>query len=170
MVLKIYNVLQKIIPELSAQKIPQDGDFEQFDEWINETIRLFHYIELKEYYDNGIDENYYLNEFKVDIQKLQNEIEADVSEAFDQVDEDVEDDDFDLEGQMDALEQVEEIIFDKIKNFATPFNLTLIVVYRENPYWLLVPTQDEEHLNQIVDSFNDAFNQDGDLNMAVYNS
>ena len=168
MSLKIYSLLQKIIPELQSQQIPQDEDFDSFDEWINESVNIFHYIELKNYYDNGIEDNYYLSEHKVDVESLQNAIEADVIEAFDEVDDDVENDDFDLEDQMDALERVEEIIFDKIKNVASPFHLTLMIIYHENPYWLLVPTEDDDKLNQIVDAFNEAFNQDGDLNMAVY--
>lgn len=168
MSLKIYNILKKIIPELSSQKVPQSDDFEDFNEWMNESNQLFHYIELKEYYDNGIEDNYYFNQFKVDVESLQNEIEAEVSELFEHFDEDVEDDDFDLDGQMDAMERTEEIIFDKIKNVATQHKLSLIVIYRENPFWLLVPTQDEEQLNQIVDTFNEELNDDGDLNMAVY--
>lgn len=168
MSLKIYSLLQEIIPELQAQPIPQDDDFDSFSEWVNTSINLFHYIELKEYYDNGIEDNYYLIQHKVDIQSLQNAIEADVSEAFDEADDDVENDDFNFEDQKDAFERVEQIIFDQIKDIATPFHLTLIVVYRENPYWLLVPTEDDQQLNQIVDAFNDAFNQDGDLNMAIY--
>ena len=168
MPLNIYNIFQQVIPELKLQNIPHGDDFEDFSEWMNESNQLFHYIELKEYYDNGIEDNFYLNQFKVNVDQLQNEIEADVSEIFDHVDEDVEDDDYDLDGQMDALEQVEEIIFDKIKSVAVQHQLTLIVIYRENPYWLLVPTQDEEQLDQIVDTFNGVFNADGDLNMAVY--
>ena len=96
---------------------------------------------------------------------MQNEIEVAIAEVFDQYDED---DDVSLGDQMDAMQQTEEIIFDQIKLVANQYQLSLLVIYRENPYWMLVPTQDEQQLNQIVDAFNDAFNDDGDLNMAVY--
>jgi hypothetical protein len=33
---------------------------------------------------------------------------------------------------------------------------------------MLLPTQDEHQLIQIADAFNEAFNDDGDLNMVVY--
>ena len=97
---------------------------------------------------------------------MQNEIEVAIAEIFDQYDE--EDDEVSFDDQMDAMQQTEEIIFDKIKQVANQYQLSLLVIYRENPYWMLVPTQDEQQLNQIVDAFNDAFNDDGDLNMAVY--
>ena len=124
-----------------------------------------HYIELKEYYDNGIENDFYFNQHNIDAEQLQNEIEVAIAEVFDQYDED---DDVSLGDQMDAMQQTEEIIFDQIKLVANQYQLSLLIIYRENPYWMLVPTQDEQQLNQIVDAFNDAFNDDGDLNMAVY--
>ena len=158
---KIYSLLQYFIPELNAQQIPQDAEFYSFSEWINQQHDLLHYIELKEYYDNGIENDFYFNQHNIDAEQLQNEIEIAIAEVFDQYDED---DDVSLGDQMDAMQQTEEIIFDQIKLVANQYQLSLLVIYRENPYWMLVPTQDEQQLNQIVDAFND----DGDLNMAVY--
>lgn len=162
---KIYSLLQYLIPELNAQQIPQDTEFYSFSEWINQQNDFLHYIELKEYYDNGIENDFYFNQHNIDAEQLQNEIEIAIAEVFDQYDED---DDVSLADQMDAMQQTEEIIFDQIKLVANQYQLSLLVIYRENPYWMLVPTQDEQQLNQIVDAFNDAFNDDGDLNMAVY--
>ncbi|MFW1733940.1 hypothetical protein ACG94V_12120 [Acinetobacter sp. ULE_I001] len=163
---KIYSLLQHLIPELNAQKIPQNTEFYSFSEWINQQHDFLHYIELIEYYDNGIENDFYFNQYNIDTEQLQNEIEVAIAEVFDQYDE--EDDDVSFDNQIDAMEQTEEIIFDKIKVTANLHQLSLLVVYRENPYWMLVPTQDEQQLNQIVDAFNDAFNDDGDLNMAIY--
>lgn len=163
---KIYSLLQHLIPELNAQKIPQDTKFYSFSEWLNQQHDFLHYIELKEYYDNGVEDDFYFNQHNIDTEQLQNEIEVAIAEIFDQYDE--EDDEVSFDDQMDAMQQTEEIIFDKIKLVANQYQLSLLVIYRENPYWMLVPTQDEQQLNQIVDAFNDAFNDDGDLNMAVY--
>lgn len=163
---KIYSLLQHLIPELNAQKIPQDTEFYSFSEWINQQHDFLHYIELNEYYDNGIENDFYFNQYNIDTEQLQNEIEVAIAEVFDQYDE--EDDDVSFDDQMDAMQQTEEIIFDQIKQVANQYQLSLLVIYRENLYWMLVPTQDEQQLNQIVDAFNNAFNDDGDLNMAVY--
>ena len=162
---KIYSLLQHLIPELNAQQIPQDIEFYSFSEWINQQHDFLHYIELKEYYDNGIENDFYFNQYNIDTEQLQNEIEVAIAEVFDQYDED---DDVLLADQMDAMQQTEEIIFDQIKQVANQYQLSLLVIYRENLYWMLVPTQDEQQLNQIVDAFNNAFNDDGDLNMTVY--
>ncbi|MCT9978603.1 hypothetical protein M2R48_09715 [Acinetobacter sp. I-MWF] len=161
---KIYSLLQHLIPELNAQQIPQDTEFYSFSKWLNLQHDFLHYIELKKYYDNGIENDFYFNQHNIDAEQLQNEIEVAIAEVFDQYDED----DLSSDDQMDAMQQTEEIIFDQIKLVANQYQLSLLVIYRENPYWILVPTQDEQQLNQIVDAFNDAFNDDGDLNMAVY--
>ncbi|ENW01037.1 hypothetical protein P7L54_12440 [Acinetobacter bereziniae] len=162
---KIYPLLQATVAELKTQPIPVDGEFDSFDEWINEQHGFLHYFELKDYYDNGIEDNFYFKKHNVDTEQLQNEIESAVGELFEQF-EDA--DDVSFEDQMDVMERTEEIIFDAIKKVANQYKLSLLVVYRENPYWMLLPTQDEDQLIQIADAFNEAFNDDGDLNMVVY--
>ena len=160
----VYDVFKKAIPELNQQASLNSEDFYDFLEWMNETDQFFHYFEPKEYYDNGIEDNYYFNKFNVDTEKLQSAIDAKINqllEAFDGDSESVDD-------QVDALEQIEEIIFNIIQNAAKSHQLSLLVIYRENPYWLVVPTQDDEQLNGLVSYFNEIFNQDSDLNMAVY--
>ena len=63
---KIYSLLQHLIPELNAQQIPQDTEFYSFSEWINQQRDFLHYIELKEYYDNGIENDFYFNQHNID--------------------------------------------------------------------------------------------------------
>lgn len=158
---EIYLLLQNIIPELTKKEVPLDVDFDTFYDWINELNEFVHYIEFKEYYDNGIANNFYFKKFNVDTDLLQNEIEAQIAEVIEQLYDDE-------DAQANALEQIEELIFDKILEKAKLHQLSLLVVYRENPYWMLVPTQSKEQLDQIVKAFNQAFNDDGDLNMVVY--
>lgn len=162
---KIYPLLQATVVELKTQPIPVDNEFDSFDEWVNEQHDFLHYFELKDYYDNGIEDNFYFKKYNVDTEQLQNEIESAVGELFEQF-EDA--DDVSFEDQMDVMERTEEIIFDAIKKVANQYQLSLLVVYRENPYWMLIPTQDEPKIIQIADAFNEAFNDDGDLNMVVY--
>lgn len=159
---KIDQILQALIPALKQQKLVAIDDFEDFSAWINQSVELLHYIELNEYYDNGIEEN-------VNTQQLQTEIEQETSVLFEQFEnKDDMDPEEGFDAQIDIMEQTENIIFDKIKQAASAHHLSLLVIYRENPYRLLVPTTDESELDLIVETFNQTFNQAGDLNMAVY--
>ena len=160
----IYASFQKLIPELEKQTIPtSQDDFSEFYDWVNAQHSFFHYFELKEHYDNGIDENYYFKKFSVDTGELEKDIELAIDELWEQYEDEVS-----FGDQEDLMEQVEEIIFDKIKLAAVPHQLSLIVIYRENPYWLLVENTDEKFIQTVVDEFNEIFNKDGDLNMSIY--
>lgn len=166
---KIDQILQALIPALKQQSLGAIDDFEDFSAWINQSVELLHYIELKEYYDNGIEEDDYFNTLNVNTQQLQAEIEQETSVLFEQFEyKDDMDPEEGFDAQIDIMEQTETIIFDKIKEAASAHHLSLLVIYRENPYWLLVPTTNESELNLIVETFNQTFNQEGDLNMAVY--
>lgn len=169
MSLKIYKTLQKLVPELN-HSIPSDSNsLEDFSAWINQKFEIFHYIELTEYFDNGIEDDFFFKRFNVNAEQLQGKIETEIAILFEHSDEDYNtnlEDSF--EEQIDVIEQTENILFDNIRLAASQHKLSLLVVYRENPYWLLVPTTNEDELNQIVDEFNQAFNDDGDLNMAIY--
>lgn len=162
---EIYQQLQNIIPELNAQDVLDSNDFDDFSEWINEKNQLFHYIELKEYYDNGIEDNFYFNKLNVDTEQLQANIDAEISQLVENFEDDGE---FSFDDGTDMMEKTEEIIFDTIKNMANQHQLSLLVIHRENPYWLLVPTQNQKILNEIVETFNQIFNIDNDLPMVVY--
>ena len=162
---KIDQILQDLIPELKKQTPVASDEFEDFSAWINQSIALLHYIELKEYFDNGIDENYYFKKFNVNTPQLNHDIDQQISNVFEQSEAGLGGDSFDQE--MDLMEQTETILFDHIKKVADKHQLSLLVVYRENPYWLLVPTTNEAELSLIVTAFNQAFNEDGDLNMVI---
>ena len=162
----IYSLVQSLIPELKQPLESEQADFDYFRDWLNQDAEYFHYIELKEYFDNGIDENYYFKKFDVNTQQLNHDIDQQLSNLFEQNEEGFEQALFDQE--MDLMEHTETILFDNIKKVAEEHQLSLLVVYRENPYWLLLPTQNQQQLEMIVQEFNQAFNDDGDLNVAIY--
>ena len=170
---KIDQILQDLIPELKQQVFVESSDFEGFSAWINQSVGLLHYIELKEYFDNGVEDNYYFKKFNVNTEQVQADIEQETAILFERFEADSDTDSQEgfedaFDAQIDVMEQTENIIFDKIQAVASAYQLFLLVVYRENPYWLLVPTTNEEELSLIVKAFNQAFNDDGDLNMAIY--
>lgn len=162
---KIYSLLQSLIPELKQPLESEQDDFYYFRDWLNQDAEYFHYIELNEYFDNGINENEFFKKLNVNVKQLNKDIDQHISnlfepsQAFGEVT-------FDTE--IDHLEQIEKILFDQIKKVAVEHKLSLLVVYRENPYWLVLPSQNQHQLEMIVQYFNQAFNDDGDLNMAIY--
>lgn len=168
----IYQLLQNIIPELKAQEIPkQMDDFHAFSDWLNKSNNYMQYVELKEFYDNGIEDNEFLKLKHVNTQALQVKVQSDVGELYERLDEsmdDLQDVDAYMVDRIEVEQQVEDILFDNIKAVAQDHQLSLLVIFRENPYWMLLPTQDEQVLDQILDVFNQTFNTDGDLNMARY--
>ncbi|WP_228276838.1 hypothetical protein [Acinetobacter johnsonii] len=49
-----------------------------------------------------------------------------------------------------------DVIFNHIKIFIEPYELSLLVIERENPYWLLVPHNDEL-IDRIIVTYNHTF-------------
>ncbi|AWL28804.1 hypothetical protein DJ533_09595 [Acinetobacter defluvii] len=162
----IYAIFQDIFPELKQQTLPEDlNEFSVFCDWLNQEHSFIQYVEIKEYYDNGIDESTMFQQKQVDTEALNQAIEETVDELFESLDEDQLED---YEAHFEIEEKIEEILFDQIKTFAEQKQLSLLVIFRENPYWLVVPSQDESQLQQIVDAFNQHFAQDMNLSMTVY--
>ena len=168
----IYELLQAIIPELAQQDLPENLEqFTIFRDWLNQTYSYLQYVEIKEFDDNGIEDNQLFKQKDVDVQALQSKIQNDVWALYEQVGEemdDMQDVDAFMNKRIEVEQKVEDILFDHIKVVAEANALSLWVIIRENPYWLLVPCQDMNVLENIVDVFNQTFNQDGDLNMMIY--
>ena len=168
----IYELLQAIIPELAQQDLPENLEqFTIFRDWLNQTHSYLQYVEIKEFDDNGIEDNQLFKQKDVDVQALQSKIQNDVWALYEQVGEemdDMQDVDAFMNKRIEVEQKVEDILFDHIKVVAEANALSLWVIIRENPYWLLVPCQDMNVLENIVDVFNQTLNMDGDLNMVIY--
>lgn len=161
----IYEIFQEIFPELKQQDLPDDlTEFTTFRDWLNQDHSFIQYVEIKEYEDNGINESTVFQQKQVDAEALNQAIENEIDIFFESFEYEDEDDADDIEVQQ---QKVEEILFDQIKLFAEQKQLSLLVIFRENPYWLVVPTQDELQLQRIVDVFNQSFKRD-DLTMGMY--
>ena len=162
----IYEIFQEIIPELKQQDLPDDlTEFTVFRDWLNQKHSFIQYVEIKEYDANGIDESTIFKQKQLDTEALNQAIENEIDRLFESFEYDDEDDDAnDIVCQQ---QKVEEILFDQIKLFAEQKQLSLLVIFRENPYWLVVPTQDELQLQRIVDVFNQSFKNDY-LTMGMY--
>lgn len=164
----IYTLFQDIFPELAQQDLPEDLEqFTIFDDWLNQTHSYLQYVEIKEFDNNEIKYSRVLQQNNVDVVRLQQDIVSQVEDYFLSFDED-EDEDLDLEARIEMDEKVEEILFDTIKQYAEQHQLQLLVIARENPYWMVLPQQNAQTLDEIVSCFNQTFNRGGDLNMVIY--
>lgn len=91
---------------------------------------------------------------QVDISALQEKIDHDIEAAL--PDEDQEDE---CDQAIDFYDTVFDTLFDNIKAVADPLGLKLLVVVRENPYWMVVPNHDEK-IQKLIQSFNFIFAKD----------
>lgn len=161
----IYPLFQQAIPELKRQPLPENTqDFEVLRDWLNENLNFIQYVELKEYYDNGIEDAELLKRANIDTSALAESVD----EAFEQhIFSTNEDRD---EGEYSEDEDLEEmafdLLFDTINEGLNGTGLKLFVVVRENPYWFVL--SDRAELNQqILDAFNQTF-ADQDLTLMLW--
>lgn len=169
----IYQLLQDAIPQLQVQLPPStSGDLHQLYDWINQQHTFMHYVELKEFEDNGIEYNYYFKKYQVDTDALQADIYASIEHVFAEFAAEDLEIDADANAYINARilmdEQVEEIVFDHIHRCATQHQLKLLIIVRENPYWLLIPNMKQEFIDQLVGEFNQNFKVHEDLLMLQY--
>ena len=172
---EIYYLLQEALPELKKQEIPQNSqEFTNFRDWLNEHHSYMQYVEIKEFYDNGISDSEILKDAQIDTTALEKKIEQDVQQVWKEygdkyTEEDFEklsiDEQFDIKIELDY--EVEKALFSNIKKVAEEKNLKLFVVVRENPYWFVLPNDPDKN-KKIVDAFNQVFADGGDTKLLLY--
>lgn len=116
----LYPLCQQVFPELTQVPYPAHAhDFHQFINWVNTLHSNIQYVELKEYYDNDTDKCYQLQQAQVEIEQLNNRIEAEVEQLF-------------AEYAESAPEQQNEIDF---AEHTMPFYLTISMPLQNNMVW-----------------------------------
>jgi len=173
--LEIYYLLQETLPELKKQPIPQDSqDFANFRDWMNEHHAYMQYVEIKEFYDNGISDSEILKHAQIDTKALEKKIGADVNQIIakygdkyteDEFEKLSIDEQFDIRIELDY--EIEQALFNNIKNSIKDKHLKLFVVIRENPYWFVLPDNPNKNQN-IIDAFNQVFPDGGDTKLMMY--
>ena len=173
--LEIYYLLQEALPELKKQTIPQDSqDFANFRDWMNEHHAYMQYVEIKEFYDNGISDSEILKHAQIDTKALEKKIGADVNQIIakygdkyteDEFEKLSIDEQFDIRIELDY--EIEQALFNNIKNSIKDKHLKLFVVIRENPYWFVLPDNPNKNQN-IIDAFNQVFPDGGDTKLMMY--
>mgnify|MGYP003483218859 CR=1 FL=1 len=151
--LEIYYLLQEALPELKKQTIPQDSqDFANFRDWMNEHHAYMQYVEIKEFYDNGISDSEILKHAQIDTKALEKKIGADVNQIIakygdkyteDEFEKLSIDEQFDIQIELDY--EIEQALFNNIKNSIKDKHLKLFVVIRENPYWFVLPDNSDKN-------------------------
>lgn len=173
--LEIYYLLQEVLPELKKQPIPQDNqDFSSLRDWMNEHHFYMQYVEIKEFYDNGISDSEILKNAQIDTEALEKKIGQDVNQVIARygekyTEEDFEklssDEQFDLKIEIDY--EIEQALFNNIKHSIEDKHLKLFVVIRENPYWFVLPDNPDKN-QKIIDAFNRVFPDGGDTKLIMY--
>lgn len=149
----LYSLCQQVFPELRQVPCPaHPQDFHQFISWANSLHCNIQYVELKEYYDNDTDRCYQLQQAHVDIEQLNNRIEAEVEQLFAEY----ADSPPEQHNEIDFAEHIYAILFDHIYAVAEQHGLALLLISNENPYWMLVPDQAEQ-IQQLIAAFNHTF-------------
>lgn len=154
MSIDVYEQLKKLFPELKETKIPEETtDFDTFFEWLNTKNTNIHSLNFEEFYQNGIDENSLLNQAGVNVIALQDDIDQAIEKLNSQYSSADNLDDY--EGDiLDIEDRQHTAFFGSLQHAAEEHNLTTLVIDNDQPYWLVVPNQQE-----IVMAFIDAFNQ-----------
>jgi hypothetical protein len=150
----LYESLRVAFPELNDTAIPEEQDeFEHFVRWLNSYYSNIQKIELDDFRQNGIDECHRLQQLGIDLDELKNQINDDMASFYQMYDSE-EEETSDMHGY--DFEFSFDVIFNHIKIFIEPYELSLLVIERENPYWLLVPHNDEL-IDQIIVTYNHTF-------------
>ena len=161
----IYRLFQQAVPELKQQALPENTqDFEVFHDWLNENLNFIQYVDLKEYYDNGIEDAELLKRANINTSALAETVDQAFEQYIFSPNEDRD------EGEYSEDEDLEkmafELLFDTIHEGLDGIDLKLFVVIGENPYWFVLPDQAELN-QQIIDSFNQTF-ADQDLTLTLW--
>jgi hypothetical protein len=173
--LEIYSLLQEALPELKKQPISQDSqDFANFFDWMNEHHDYMQYVEIKEFYENGISDSEILKNAQIDTEALEKKIGADVNQIIAKYSDKYKEDDFEklsideqFDIQIELDYEIEQALFNNIKNSIKEKNLKLFVVSRENPYWFVLPDNLDKN-QKIIDAFNQVFPDGEDTKLMMY--
>ena len=153
----LYESLRIAFPELNDTAIPVEQDvFEHFVAWLNTHYSNIQKIELDDFRQNGIDECHRLQQLGIDLNELKNHINDDMASYHQMYD-----DPDQTEGDMHSydFEFSFDVIFNNIKIFIEPYELSLLVIEKETPYWFLVPSN-EELIERIIVTYNQSFGDD----------
>ncbi|WP_353140500.1 hypothetical protein [Acinetobacter pragensis] len=152
----LYQALQVAFPELKEIELPDEQDnFESLMLWLNQFYSNLQQLNMMDYRQNGIAECHRLQQLNIDLDELSNQIDAEMSAFYEMYEEGDQEIDPEPAHAYD-FEFTYNVVFNNIKLFIEPYDLALLVIEQESPYWLLVPNN-EELVNQIITAFNEIF-------------
>lgn len=152
----LYQALQVAFPELKDAPLPEEQDnFESLLLWLNQHYSNLQQLQMMDYRQNGIAECHRLQQLHIDLDELSNQIDAEMRAFFEMYEESDQEIDPEPAHAYD-FEFTYSVVFNNIKMFIEPYDLALLVIEQENPYWLLVPNN-EELIDRIITTFNEAF-------------
>lgn len=158
---KIFKILQKWFPVLEQQDIPKKKHrriFQQYLVWIsaepvNQYVMM---VDAENPYENGLEQCAILQQMKIDIAVLQQEIRQKTMPLYEHYEKHKA-----VIGKYYSVnDQVFDLIFEEIYMLLKAQNFELLFVYAEKTYWMIVPNDDVK-IYKFCKSFTKQFKDEG---------
>ena len=154
----LYEQIRLAFPELKDVPLPDEPElFSNFEAWINQLYPNLMRLDGLDIQQNGIAECHRLQQFQIDWNELKNHIQDELATFHDMY----ESADLNVEYEEDQLHAYDfeftyKVILSNIQMFVEPYDLVLLAIKQDNPYWMLVPANDEL-IQNIIQHFNRVF-------------
>ena len=140
-----YENLQVAFPELKKVPLPEELDrFEHFMAWMNSYHIHLQRLDLHDLSLRQLDQCYRLQQLHLDLDELKNEIREELQSVYQFYDDD---DHLEQQAELSAAmydsEISDNVILNTLNGFIEPYDLVVVVLNYEQPYWMVVPNQPE---------------------------
>ncbi|RKG45846.1 MULTISPECIES: hypothetical protein [Acinetobacter] len=141
----LYELIRVAFPELKELPLPDEPElFSNFEAWINQLYPNLMRLDGLDVQQNGIAECHRLQQLQIDLDELKSHIQDEMSTFHNMY----ESSDLEEEYEEDQLHAYDfeftyKVILSNIQMFVEPYDLAVLAIEQDQPYWMLVPENDE---------------------------
>lgn len=159
----LYENLQVAFPDLKQVSIPGELDrFEDFVMWVNSYHTHLQRLDPNDLSLKQLNQCHRLQQLNLDLEELKNDIREKLQSVYQFYDdEDNDEQTLVLEALYDT-EIGDNIILNTLKVFIEPYDLAVVVLDYEEPYWMIVPNQ-PELLSALSKNYSQTFGAEQEL-------
>ena len=158
-----YENLQVAFPELKNVPLPDELDrFEDFVNWINSHHTHLQRLDPHDLSLRQLNQCHRLQQLNLDLDELKNDIREELQSVYQFYSDE---DDDEQPPMLEALYDTEigdNVILNTLKLFIEPYDLAVVVLDHEEPYWMLVPNQ-PELLSALSKNYAQTFGEEQEL-------